>query len=96
MKTTGDSSVDLVAQIVRELAKDPEITVGGETSLLGDNRILDSLGLVELCLRLEDCAVEDGFEFDWISDVAMSRSQSMFRTVTSLATEFDRQKNEQA
>lgn len=96
MTETSQSSIDLVTQIVRELAKDPEIAVLGESSLLGDSRILDSLGLVELCLRLEDSAVECGFEFDWISDVAMSRSQSMFRTVTSLATEFDRQKNEQA
>lgn len=95
MTAYGLSSVDLVSQLVRELSKDPEMTVVGETSLLGDNRILDSLGLVELCLRLEDSALEVGFEFDWSSDVAMSRSQSMFRTVSSLAAEFDRQMNEQ-
>ena len=44
--------------------------------------------LVELCLALEDKATEMGFEFDWTSDVAMSRSRSMFRTAGSLADEF--------
>ena len=29
-----------------------------------------------------------GFEFDWTSDAAMSRSRSMFRTAGSLAAEF--------
>jgi hypothetical protein len=44
--------------------------------------------LVELCLALEDMAVEIGFEFDWTSDAAMSRSRSMFRTAGSLVAEF--------
>jgi hypothetical protein len=44
--------------------------------------------LVELCLALEDMAAEIGFEFDWTSDTAMSRSRSMFRTAGSLAAEF--------
>jgi hypothetical protein len=44
--------------------------------------------LVELCLALEDKAAEIGFEFDWTSDAAMSRSRSMFRTADSLAAEF--------
>jgi hypothetical protein len=44
--------------------------------------------LVELCLELEDKATELGFEFDWTSDSAMSKSRSMFRTAGSLAAEF--------
>ena len=44
--------------------------------------------LVELCLVLEDKAGDLGFEFDWTSEAAMSRSRSLFRTVTSLADEF--------
>ncbi len=47
--------------------------------------------LVELCLTLEDFAEEKGFEFDWTSDQAMSRSRSMFRTAGSLASEFTNQ-----
>jgi hypothetical protein len=44
--------------------------------------------LVELCILLEDMAAELGFEFDWTSDAAMSRSRSMFQTAGSLADEF--------
>jgi hypothetical protein len=56
--------------------------------LIGSQSVLDSMNLVELCLALEDKATEMGFEFDWTSDAAMSRSRSMFRTAGSLASEF--------
>ena len=46
------------------------------------------LKLVELCLLLEDKAAEYGFEFDWTSDAAMSKSRGMFRTAGALAAEF--------
>lgn len=65
-----------------------------DTELVGSNRILDSLDLVELCLRLEDYAQANGFEFDWSSEEAMSRSRSMFRTVGALVDELERQKTE--
>jgi len=44
--------------------------------------------LVEVCIALEDVADENGFDFDWTSEMAMSKSRSMFRTVQSLAEEF--------
>ena len=56
--------------------------------LIGWESVLDSMKLVELCLALEDKAADIGFEFDWTSDAAMSRSRSMFRTAGSLASEF--------
>ena len=62
--------------------------IGSETRLIGAQGVLDSMRLVELCLALEDLAAERGFEFDWTSDGAMSRSGGMFRTVGSLAAEF--------
>ena len=65
-----------------------EIVVSDETFLLGSESALDSMKLVELCLALEDKASELGFEFDWTSDAAMSRSRSMFRSVRSLAEAF--------
>jgi hypothetical protein len=46
------------------------------------------LTLVELCLSLEDIAAELGFDFDWTSESAMSKSRSMFRTAGALANEF--------
>ena len=77
----------IVIKLVSEIAEGngQEITV--ETSLIGEARALDSLGLVELCLRLEELSTDQGFDFDWTSSSAMSASNSMFRTVDSLANE---------
>lgn len=62
-----------------------------EMQLIGGESLLDSMKLVEVCLALEDLADEHGFEFDWTSDAAMSKSRGMFRTVSALCEEFARQ-----
>ena len=82
---------EIVLSHVIALVKDKSLIVTEETPLIGDSRVLDSLGLVELCLKLEDEASNMGFEFDWTSDQAMSRSRSMFRTISTLAVEFNSQ-----
>ena len=66
-------------------------SVTNETPLIGSMSLLDSMGLVELCLALEDKADDLGFEFDWTSDAAMSKSRSIFRTVGALVEEFENQ-----
>ena len=68
-----------------------QIPEGDFTIGVGDKSFLDSMNLVELCLSLEDKATEAGFEFDWTSENAMSKSKGMFRTVKSLAEEFNKQ-----
>jgi hypothetical protein len=73
------------------LIEDKSSRVTRDTPLLGGESLLDSMKLVELCLQLEDKAAALGFEFDWTSDVAMSRSRSMFRTAGLLAAEFANQ-----
>jgi acyl carrier protein len=85
---------DVVLSEVAAVVKDKSVEISAVTELIGDGRVLDSLGLVELCLRLEDRASELGFEFDWTSEVAMSQSRGMFRTVGSLQAEFSRQQEE--
>ena len=80
-----------VFQIILDGIEDKTIQVTDNTPLIGDGSVLDSMKLVELCLTLEDFAEEKGFEFDWTSDQAMSRSRSMFRTAGSLASEFTNQ-----
>ena len=77
-----------VFQIILDGIEDKTIQITDNTPLIGDGSVLDSMKLVELCLSLEDFAEEKGFEFDWTSGQAMSRSRSMFRTVDSLLTEF--------
>ena len=73
---------------INALQEEKSRVVTDDTPLIGGETLLDSMKLVELCLNLEDMATEWGFEFDWTSDVAMSKSRSMFRTAGSLAEEF--------
>lgn len=73
---------------ISQLLEDKSLEVTDDMPLIGGESVLDSMKLVELCLALEDKAAEIGFEFDWTSDAAMSRSRSKFRTAGSLAAEF--------
>ena len=73
---------------ISQLLENKSLKVTDDMKLIGDESVLDSMKLVELCLTLEDKAADMGFEFDWTSDAAMSRSRSMFRTAGSLAAEF--------
>ena len=68
-----------------------ESEISADMQLIGGDSLLDSMKLVEVCLALEDEADDHGFEFDWTSEAAMSKSRSMFRTVASLAEEFSNQ-----
>mgnify|MGYP000988878764 CR=1 FL=1 len=72
-------------------AVDGKVEIAEDMQLIGGESLLDSMKLVEVCLALEDLADEHGFEFDWTSEAAMSKSRSMFRNVTALAEEFANQ-----
>ena len=67
------------------------IEISDDMHLIGSGSLLDSMKLVEVCLALEDLAEQHGFEFDWTSEAAMSKSRSMFRSVGALAEEFSSQ-----
>jgi acyl carrier protein len=78
---------EIVKDVVKKvLNKKNEIR--DDTSLIGTDSLLDSMKLVEVCVALEDFAEENGFDFDWTSENAMSKSRSMFRTIITLADEF--------
>lgn len=83
---------DYVIGELRVILKDQFMEIDESTHLIGASGVIDSLGLVELCLRLEDVCLKEGFEFDWTSDTAMSRNISIFRTVGSISVELERQK----
>ena len=68
-----------------------KLKVTQDMHLIGDESLLVSMKLVEVCVALEDVAEEHGFEFDWTSETTMSKSRSMFRTVATLSDEFVRQ-----
>jgi acyl carrier protein len=87
MSATQSVKSEVFSEISKLLEK-KSLTVADDMPLIGGESVLDSMKLVELCLALEDKAADMGFEFDWTSDAAMSRSRSMFRTAGSLAAEF--------
>lgn len=82
-----EQSTAVVISAINEVLQGKAV-VSEKMSLIGGDSLLDSMKLVEVCLALEDLADEHGFEFDWTSETAMSKSRSMFRSVNSLAEEF--------
>ena len=82
-----EKSKSIVRACISEIS-DGEIEATDEMNLIGKEAHMDSMKLVELCLALEDKAGDLEFEVDWTSEAAMSKSRSLFRTVSSLAEEF--------
>lgn len=80
--------IDIITKVLEEAEIKDEIVVTEEMHLIGGESLLDSMNLVGVCLALEDLADDHGFEFDWTSEVAMSKTRSMFRSVGSLSEEF--------
>ena len=80
----------IVIQAISDILKG-KAKISEDMQLIGEESLLDSMNLVEVCLLLEDVAGEHDFEFDWTSEAAMSRSRSMFRSVSTLAEEFANQ-----
>lgn len=76
---------------IRAIVDNPELKINEDSSLMDDGGILDSMNLVNLCLRLEEISEEAGFNFDWSGDT-MSKSKSMFQSVKTLADEFRTQR----
>ena len=85
-----DKAKEIVISVISDTL-DSKVNVTENTYLIGSNSLLDSMELVEVCIKLEDLAEEYGFEFNWTSDSAMSKSRSMFRSVKALAEEFSNQ-----
>lgn len=82
-----EKATDIVITAIYD-ALESKKEVAVDMQLIGGESLLDSMKLVEVCLSLEDLADEHGFEFDWTSEAAMSKSRSMFRNVSALAEEF--------
>ncbi len=81
---------DIINMVV-ELLDDNTVVVSESSALVGSNGIIDSLNLVELCVKLEDKASDLGFEFEWTSELAMSKSRGVFRSIENLGGEFYQQ-----
>ena len=83
-------SVEIISNLVRNIYNDGEFqgVIDKNTPLVGSESMLDSMSLVQLCLALEDKAEEMGFEFDWTSEKAMSKSKGVYRSIEALSEEF--------
>ena len=56
-----------------------------ETVLFGRNSVLDSMGLINVIIDIESAFLDEDIEISLTSEKAMSRRNSPFRTVTTLA-----------
>ena len=83
-------ATELVKTVISDVLEG-DVVITDDMQLIGSGSLLDSMKLVEVCLALEDTADENGFEFDWTSDSALSKSRSMFRSVSALSEEFFKQ-----
>jgi len=77
-------------QIIKDMIED-DIDLVPDSSLVGGGSIIDSMGLVQICLALEERSQSDGFSFDWTSEKAMSSLNSIFKSPETLAQEYNRQ-----
>lgn len=81
--------LDIVYHVMDELneehASESRLPLSKDTVIFGSESNLDSLGLVNLIVGIEQGILEElGLEIIIVSDKAMSRKRSPFRTVGSL------------
>ena len=70
---------------------DEDIKINQRSPLVGGDSSIDSMGLVQICLALEERSQSEGFSFDWTSEKAMSSLNSIFKTTETLTEEYNRQ-----
>ena len=97
--TAGQPVVDAVNSAVDELNEilDPDERIGKspDEALIGNDARLDSLGLVNLIVLVEEKIQQKfGVGITLVDERAMSQSKSPFRTLGSLAEFVEEQLNE--
>ena len=86
------SSGELIS-IIKSILEE-EADINPQSTLVGGNSLIDSMGLVQICIALEERSQSEGFSFDWTSEKAMSSLNSIFKTPETLAEEYNRQSSE--
>ena len=56
-----------------------------DTTLFGKESVLDSMGLVNVIIDIESRFLDENIEISLTSEKAMSRRESPFRTISTLA-----------
>ncbi len=75
---------ELVINAVKEILDDETAVVKSETVLLGNDAVVDSMGLVNLIVDIEGALADNDVEITLTSEKAMSQRNSPFRTVEAL------------
>ncbi len=83
---TTSELINLIDNTIQE-----KLGLDENTPLIGINSSIDSMNLVQICIALEEKSEEEGFEFDWKSEKAMSVLNSIFRNPKALTEEYNRQ-----
>ena len=85
-------NVNELINIIKDILHE-DLKLNEDSELIGGSSSIDSMNLVQICLALEEKSSEEGFEFDWTSEKAMSSINSMFKSPQTLTNEYNRQKN---
>jgi len=85
MVTKSDVEKFIVKQL-SNICKEPESSFSASTQLVGENRSIKSMQLVELLLKMEEYVEENlNSKFNWADNSAMSERFSVLRNVGALA-----------
>lgn len=84
---------EIVNQVICDYCKSNNIEaeINKDTPLVGSNRIMTSLGLVNVIVDIETAFLDEGVEISLTSESAMSGRISPFRSVGSLCYFIGRQ-----
>ena len=72
-------------------AHDIDVTLDEYTPLIGSNKIMDSMGLVNVIVDIETAFLDEDIEVSLTSEAAMSGRISPFRSVGSMCSFIARQ-----
>lgn len=72
-------------------ANDIQVEISKDTALIGSNKIMDSMGLVNNIVDIETAFLDEDVEISLTSEAAMSGRISPFRSVGSLCNFIARQ-----
>lgn len=72
-------------------ANDIQVDISKDTALIGSNKIMDSMGLVNTIVDIETAFLDEDVEISLTSEAAMSGRISPFRSVGSLCNFIARQ-----
>jgi acyl carrier protein len=79
--------VEIIIEVINDYFETQDIDKKAteKNILFGKDSVLDSMGLVNVIIDIESCFLDDDIEISLTSEQAMSRRNSPFRTVVTLA-----------